>query len=66
MSRMGRRERNGVNCVTGDGGFQHWLLILEGEMYLSSSSSSFIHAYSITIQQQYEKKSKKRATYTLN
>ena len=23
MSGMGRRERTGVNCVTGEGGFQH-------------------------------------------
>ena len=35
MPGMGRRERNEVNCVTGEGGFQHWLyIILEGEMYL--------------------------------
>ena len=25
MSGMGRRERNGVNSVTGEGGFQYWL-----------------------------------------
>ena len=31
----GKAERNEVDCVTGEGGFQHWLyVILEGEMYL--------------------------------
>ena len=33
MSGMGGRERNRVNCVTGEGRFLQRALILEGEVY---------------------------------
>ena len=33
MLEMGGRERNRVNCVTGEGGFQKAAVILEAEIY---------------------------------